>query len=288
MLPLLVVATCKGDETGGTPGGTESMAGDGGRDDGGRDSGGSAGTSRGGSASGRGGGASGEAGEAGTGGEPDGGEAGRGGSTGNGGAGGSGARGGNAGGGTAGNAGSEDGGSGGTTCTTVTLPLVNGDFDDGTSGWTQHDDEAGAVRPIIVSAASVGITAESEPNVAYLGGVNDAAAGMFQAIAIPEGAVSVTLTGYGRVVTQEASSAPIDVLTIQLYEDAETAMGLVGDLVVVSNEDATDDWVEFTGTIDVEAHGGRMLELDVYAETDGSLLTECFVDSLGGAVVVCR
>jgi hypothetical protein len=291
MVPLFALATCKDDETSDKPngnGGTDSMAGEGGRDDGGSDSGGSAGTSRGGT-SGRGGastgGASGEAGEAGTGGEPDGGESGRGGAAG------SGARGGNAGGGmggNAGNAGGGAGGSGGMTCMTVTIPLVNGDFDDGASGWTQYDDEAGAVRPIIVAATSAGVTAESEPNVAHLGGVNDAAAGMFQAIAIPEGTVSMTLTGFRRATTQEASSAPIDVLTIQLYEDAETATGLVGDFVVVSNEDATGDWVEFTGTVDVEAHGGHMLELDVYAETDGSLITEFFVDSLGGAVVVCR
>jgi hypothetical protein len=287
MLAVFVLATCKDDETNDTPnghGGTDSMAGEGGRDDGGSDSG--VGTSgRGGTSAG---GASGEAGTGGTGGEPDGGESGRGGTTGNGGAAGSGARDGNGGGGVGGNAGNAEGGSGGMTCTTVPIPLLNSNFDDGATGWTQYDDEAGAVRPIIVAATSVGVTADSEPNVAHLGGVNDAAAGMFQAIAIPEGAASMTLTGYRRATTQEASSAPIDVLTIQLYDDAATATGLVGDFVVVSNEDATGDWVEFTGTVDVEAHGGHMLELDVYAETDGSLLTEFYVDSLGGVVTVCE
>ena len=293
VVPLFVLATCKDDKTEKEPngsGGSESMAGEGGRDDGGSDSGGSAGTGRGGTG-GRGGastgGSSGDGGEAGTGGEPDGGEAGRGGAAG------SGARGGNAGGGMGGNAGNAGragggaAGSGGVTCTTVTLPLMNADFDEGTSGWTQYDEEAGAVRPIIIPAASVGIMAVSDPNVARLGGVNDAAAGMFQAIEIPEGAVSMTLTGYGRVITEEGTSAPIDVFTIQLYEDAQTTTGLVGDFAVLSNEDPSNDWVEFTGTLDVAVHAGHVMELDVYAETDGSLFTEFFVDSLALTASVC-
>jgi hypothetical protein len=294
MLPLFVVVNCGEDDPNAPKGnkGGESAAGEGGLDGDGGDSGGSAGTGRGGTGGGKGGastgGASGESGEAGTGGGSDG----NGGSTVNGGAAGRGGVGGagNAGGGRGGfggNAGNA-GGSGGMTCTTMTLPLVNGDFEDGASGWTQYDEEAGAVRPIIVTAASVGIMAESEPNVAHLGGVDGAAAGMFQAIEIPEGATSITLTGYARVVTQEASSAPIDVLTVQLYEDAETATGLVGDFAVLSNEDPSDEWVAFTGTLDVSAHAGHSLELDVWAEADESLVTEFYVDSLAGSVDDCN
>jgi hypothetical protein len=88
-------------------------------------------------------------------------------------------------------------------------------------------------------------------------------------------------------VTQEASSAPIDVLTIQLYEDAETAMGLVGDFAVLSNEDSSSDWVAFQRTIAIDMQGGRTLDFDIWAEADGSLVTDFYLDSLVVSMSVC-
>jgi hypothetical protein len=78
------------------------------------------------------------------------------------------------------------------------------------------------------------------------------------------------------------------VLTIQLWEDAQTTTGLVGDFAVLSNAEATGDWVEFTGTISVDGREGEMLDLDLWAETDSSLITDFYVDSLVLTAYVCR
>jgi hypothetical protein len=293
MAPLVILGASLGscgDEDGKPPNGDagETSGGEGGRDgDGGStgERGGTAGAGRGGASAEGGAGAS-DPGGAGIAGEPSGGSAGSAGSGGNAGAagramGGSGPRGGS--GGTSAEGG--DGGSGGETCTTVELPLGNAGFDTNATAWTLHDDETGPSRPIIVT---VGITAQSPPNVAHLGGVNAAAAGMFQPITLPDGAVSVTLTGYRRIATLESGSTPLDVLNIQLWEDARTATGLIGDFAVLGNGDASNDWVDFTGTVDVDTHAGETLELDLWAETDSSLITEFYVDSLGLTAEVCR
>ena len=132
-----------------------------------------------------------------------------------------------------------------------------------------------------------GFTTDSQPNVAHFAGVNDARAGMFQSLTIPDGAVTMTLSGQRRITTQEAGSTPLDVLTIQLWEDADTTTGLIGDFAVLSNADATGDWVEFIGTISVDGRSGETLDIDFWAETDSSLITDFYVDSLVLTAYVC-
>jgi hypothetical protein len=276
--PFLLLSTCSDDEK---PNGPKGGAGDEsiGGESGGDGEGGSSGTA------GIGGGAGGaSAGEAGAGGEPSGGSSGRGGAgrggTSTGGRGGTG--------GDAGSAGGGAGGEGGVVCMTVDIPLTSPSFDANTSTWTPYDQESGTARPIIVPATSVTITADTPPNVAHFGGVNDCRAGMFQSISIPEGAQTLTLTGYAQVTTAETGSAPFDVLTIQLWEDAQTTTGLVGDFAVFSNEDAAmTGWGNFSGMIQVGTHAGRSVDLDLWAETDGSLVTTFHIDSLKLTALVC-
>jgi hypothetical protein len=281
LAPITVAVAC-GDDEKPSGGGDDSTAGESGRDGSGGSSG-TAGTTRGGTS-----GTGAEPGESGMGGEPTGGTAG---SSGRGGAGtggaGSGAGGSAGSAGTTGESGAGAGGEGGASCTTMDLALADPNFDANIAGWTPYDTETGPPRVIIVPAETISVTAESPPNVAYFGGVNDASAGMFQPIAIPDGAVTVTLTGYAQLTTEETASAPLDVLTIQLWEDADTTTGLIGDFAVFTNENPTTEWVAFTGTVDVEAYAGDTVELDMWAETDGSLITEFYVDSLGVTVNVC-
>lgn len=183
--------------------------------------------------------------------------------------------------------GAGDGGAGGTTCESVLVPLRSPGFDDDAAAWIPHDDEAGPSRPVIVSAASAGIAAETPPNVALLGGVNDAHAGMLQSIALPGGATSLTLTGYRRITTEELGPVALDGMSIDLWNDAKSAGGFVGRFVSFGNDDATGDWVSFSASVDVSGSAGRSVELDLWAETDSSLITEFFVDSLSLSALVC-
>ena len=278
LAPFAILAACGDDEEKPGGSGNDSTGGESGRDGTGG-SGGTAGTNRGGAAGA-------DTGESGMGGEPTatGGTAGASGVGGTAGEGGAGI----GAGGSAGASGGGAGGEGGVACTTIDLALADANFDANAAGWTPYDTETGPPRLIIVPADTVGVTAESPPNVAHFGGVDDASAGMFQPITLPEGAVTITLTSYVQITTEETASAPLDVLTIQLWEDADTTTGLIGDFAVFSNENPTTGWVEFTGTVDVEAYAGETVEFDLWAETDGSLITEFYVDSLGVTAYACE
>jgi hypothetical protein len=56
---------------------------------------------------------------------------------------------------------------------------------------------------------------------------------------------------------------------------------------VFSNEHPSTDWVAFSGTIPVDTHAGEAVELDFWAETDSSLVTDFYVDSLMLTADVC-
>jgi hypothetical protein len=110
-------------------------------------------------------------------------------------------RGGSAGGGMGGTSGSAGGGTGGSTggsaggmnCTTVPVPLASANFDGDNSVWIPYSD--GSAIPINVTGASLGITADTAPNVAHLAGADTQYSGQFQTITITVGAVTLTLAG---------------------------------------------------------------------------------------------
>jgi hypothetical protein len=270
----------------------------------GSQSGGSSGSGRGGTGTGgRGGtgntGPGGESGDGGMGGEPEGGTggmpggkggtAGRGGTSGAGMGGISGAGAGSGGAGTAGGGIGGMGGSGGGSCTTVTVPLRSPGFDSDTGAWIQYDDGTGPPRPsIIETAASAGITAHSVPNVANLAGRDSISIeGHYQTLTIPAGAVTITLSGYRQVRTEESVTTVYDRVRVQMYEDAIAGTGYLGEFATFANTDAGTAWVSFTGQLAVGARAGQMMDLDMWAVTDSSLITDFYFDSLTLTALVC-
>jgi hypothetical protein len=221
------------------------------------------------------GGDGGDAGEMGTGGDPTGGRGGMGG------------QGGAAGGGMGAAAGA-GGSGGGTNCSTVPMPLVGANFDQDTSAWITYSE--GSALPIIVAGQSLGITAETPPNIAHLGGVDYVYAGQFQPITIPMGAVTLTLTGYRQADTEEDPGSDVyDVGAIQMYEDAlDPSSTLVGQFVDFTNQDVTNGWVQFTGNVAVSGYAGQTVDFDMWSELDTSNVTNFYVDSLVLTALVCQ
>jgi hypothetical protein len=195
-----------------------------------------------------------------------------------------------AGSGGAGTAGGGSGGMGGGACSTVTVALRSPAFDSDTGAWVQYDDGMGPpTPPIIVSASSAGIAAHSVPNVANVGGRDDIfQEGQYQTLTIPAGAVTLTLSGYRQVRTSESGSTVYDRVRVQMYEDALNAIGYMGEFAVFTNVDAQPGWVSFTGSLAVGTHGGQMVDLDMWATTDSSLVTDIFLDSLTLTALVCQ
>ena len=188
-----------------------------------------------------------------------------------------------------GGAGSGMGGAGGGSCTTVTVPLRSPGFDSDTGAWVQYDDGMGPpTPPIILSGTSAGITAHSVPNVANLGGRDDIYyEGHYQTVTIPAGAVTLTLSGYRQVITEETGSTIYDRARLQMYEDALNATGFMGEFAVFTNVDANSGWAFFTGSLAVGARAGQMVDLDMWAISDSTLITDLFVDSLTLTAFVC-
>lgn len=308
LAPFLVSGACaqliglsdyeKGEVTDGDAG----DSGEGGESGAGGNRGGNGGSiATGGSRGGRGG--SGTSGEAGMGGGNVGGEAGDAGEAGMGGesTGGKGAAGGRGGaggmsgmsgmGGAAGSSGGGTGGSaGGANCTTVGVPLASANFDGDNSVWIPYSD--GSPLPINVTGESLGIMADTAPNLAHLGGADyELYSGQFQRIMIPAGAVTMTLTGYRYVVTGEdtMSEDVFDDMAIQMWVDAlDPAAGRVGEFAYFTHMQPTNGWTMFTGTAAVSAHAGQAVDLDMWAFTDSSVITHFYIDSLALTALVCQ
>ena len=301
--PFLVSGACaqliglsdyeKGEVTGAAGDGEDGgEGGDGGTKGG---NGGTAGSQMGGSAGrggsrtgGRGGtlagGEGGDSGDAGMGGEPQGGT----------GMGGAAPRGGTAGGGMGGMGGSAGGGTGGiaggVNCNSVSVPLVSANFDQDTSVWIPYSD--GSAIPIIAAAPSLGITADTPPNVAHLAGAHSQYSGHFQSFTIPAGTLTLTMTGYRQVVTEEdpKSESVFDDMAIQMWEDAlnPTTDTRVGEFAYYSNLDPTNGWTMFTSTVAVTAYAGQTVDLDMWGYSDDTLLTHFYIDSLALSALVCQ
>jgi expansin (peptidoglycan-binding protein) len=178
---------------------------------------------------------------------------------------------------------------GGTNCTTVPVPLASGNFDGDNSVWVPYSE--GSAIPINVTAESLGITADTDPNVAHLGGIDSVYAGQFQRITIPEGAVTMTLTGYRYIVSSEdpKSTNVYDDMAIQMWVDAlDPTAGRVGEFVYYTHMNPTNGWTMFMGTAAVSAYAGQAVDLDMWGFTDDSIITHFYIDSLALTALVCQ
>jgi hypothetical protein len=170
----------------------------------------------------------------------------------------------------------------------MAMPLLGANFDQDTAVWIPYSE--GTALPIIVAGESLGITPDTPPNVAHLGGVDNVYAGQFQPIAIPSGAVTLMLTGYWRVDTEEDSETDIyDYGFVAIYEDAlNMDADSIGDFLQYSNLDVTNGWVQFTGSVAVSAYAGQTVDLDMWAVLDSTNVTNIYLDSLALSAFVCQ
>jgi len=173
-------------------------------------------------------------------------------------------------------------------CTTVPVAVESSYFDEDASAWLPYSD--GAAIPIIVTGESLGITAESPPNVAHLAGADDLYSGQFQPVTIPAGAVTLTLTGYRQAVTAEYPDGEYDKMGIQMWEDAlnPTDDSLVADFVYYTNLNPTNGWTQFTSSAAVSAYAGQTVDFDMWSLTDSTVLTHFYIDSLALSALVCQ
>lgn len=154
--------------------------------------------------------------------------------------------------------------------TSTASALVNGDFESGSSGWTQSSG-AGA----IISSGSA--EAHAGSGYAWLGGYNNALDSLHQVVTIPATARSAVVRFWYRIATQEALATAFDNLSLTIRDP--TTGNTLATLAQLSNANATSGWVQ-SPSFDVSAFKGRTIRLQFTATTDASLITNFLVDDV--------
>ena len=158
-------------------------------------------------------------------------------------------------------------------CTDV---LVNGDF-EGTGGWIEYS-RSGA--SLISNFPPPSGAYHSGERGAYLGDDNNAHDYIAQTVEIPGNAISVTLSYWWQVESDEDPAVPGDFLTVTVDSPLGTVLAAVDTL---SSANAGTTWQEHR--IDLSAYRGRRITLRFDVRTDASLPTAFFLDDI--ALDVC-
>ena len=130
-----------------------------------------------------------------------------------------------------------------------TLQLLrNGGFDTTPVIWTGYGDPA-----IVAPPATSLLQAHTVPNVLLEGGYSMAADDIFQAVTIPAGASSITLSFFAFVSTTELYPYPYDFMDAYVSDVGGT--GAVA-LIELSNGTVTSTWTRFTAALPL-SYAGR-------------------------------
>ena len=171
-------------------------------------------------------------------------------------------------------------------CTVMQLPLLaNGAFDDSPLGVSWIDDAQDPNFPII-SVSPSGLVPDTEPNLSWFGGADDAQDHLLQNVMIPAGTTSLVLSGSYLIGTAEDPSGIFDVADIR-FTDAAGSGTVLEPLAAFDNTDSNTDWTPFTVT-SASTFAGQMIRFEIDSATDSSNNTNFFFDTLQLTATVCR
>jgi subtilisin family serine protease len=154
-----------------------------------------------------------------------------------------------------------------TPSATPVSPIVNGDFESGSSGWTEYS-LLGQYPVITSNFSAVGITPHSGSYAAWLGGYYSEIRYVSQQVTIPADApylvywhwiASADMCGwdYGLVIINNAT-------VVDQYDLCDTT--------------STGGWVKHS--VNLSAYTGQSVNIQIRAETDSSLNSNLFIDDV--------
>lgn len=146
---------------------------------------------------------------------------------------------------------------------TGTSGFTNGDFESGSTGWTEFSTHG---WDIIVTSPD-GLTAHSGSYIAWLGGDYDDTSYIEQQVTIAASAAHLV---YWHWIASE-DVCGFDVATVLVN-------GIAVDAYDLCETEDTDGWVR--QSIDLSAYAGQSVALRIRVETDGSLNSNLFVDDV--------
>ena len=157
-------------------------------------------------------------------------------------------------------------GTAGSSCAEL---VTNGDFEDGTYGWSSW------------SALGYNLVSDFNPHGgmlgAYLGGDDNAQDVLSQTIPLPEGMTSLVLNLWWSITTEETAGS-FDRMSVTLQDGGGTGVAV---LLAVDNTAPVNVWD--LSTSDLSAFAGRDLKLTIAVTTDANHPTAFFVDDVSVA-----
>jgi hypothetical protein len=158
--------------------------------------------------------------------------------------------------------------------------LQDANFDNTPSGWTESTSSG---YPIITNQSSLTtVTANTAPNVAWLGGYNNADDMLSQKITFPTTFVSGTLSFYYWIQSTVPSGTP-DLFGVFL---TDTSGNILQTLDAFSNQNATTGWTKATITVSGDL-AGQQVDLLFFASTGASYNTNFFIDTASFTISMC-
>jgi hypothetical protein len=180
--------------------------------------------------------------------------------------------------------------------------LVNPVFDltpQGT-GWVDQRDPRTNALPggpfPIISPNPTGLTAQSPPNKAWLGGaagedvtpqVQTLTDQLFQDIAVPANATQIVVSGFFLVGTNEAPGTAFDFFSLDITQTNGTP---IENVLAANNNTVAGTFTPFTHTMSAGAlaqMAGQTIRLRAVSTNDITLLTNFFLDSFSVKITHC-
>lgn len=183
-------------------------------------------------------------------------------------------------------------GSGSGSCTPMQIEqLKNPSFDLAPVGTMWIEAPFDATLPIITG--DVGITQQSAPYYAWMGGVQGTDYGvstctdtLYQDIAIPATATTLVLTGYYEVRTGETGSTVYDTGSLALTQTNGTVIESVFTQQQLNNAHATTSWTAINHTF-TNVPAGQTVRLFFTTSNDITNPTSFYFDSLSLEAMAC-
>jgi len=176
-----------------------------------------------------------------------------------------------------------DGGTSSATgsCGEVEL-LTNGNFDGATHApWIVQSAQA---QPLFLgwadpALAEAGVSPYSLDNLVMLGLADSEVALLSQTVSVPASAISLKVSGFMRIVTNEDTSTVFD----RAYAE------FVGQpaLLAWTNQNANTDWTAFAGSLSAVALQGQSATFRFRVTTDAGAPTSFYFDSVSVVASLC-
>ncbi len=161
--------------------------------------------------------------------------------------------------------------------------LDTGSLNPGETGWTNPGVAIVYLANGVRASGRPDVAAQSSPNLAWFGGLNNEDDQLSQSVSIPAGATSLSFSFFYAVVTAENNAIPeADVFDASLLAGTQ-----VISLAHLSENNATNTWTPVTVPIPATL-AGQTVTVRLHGVNDAARITSFYIDTLAFQAIVCQ